>query len=46
MNVMAIINNPTTIITGKRTRLSYAHIFEPQTFEGGASKYSVSLLIP
>ena len=43
---MAIINNPTTIITGKRTRLSYAHIFEPQTFEGGASKYSVSLLIP
>lgn len=37
--------NPTRIITGE-VRLSYAHIWEPNSIQGGKPKYSVSLIIP
>ena len=36
----------TKVITGKNTRLSYFHGWEPASINGGAEKYSVSLLIP
>ncbi len=36
----------TTLITGHRTRLSYAQLFEPKAFEDGKPMYSVSLIIP
>lgn len=38
-------NNATKVITGE-VRLSYVHIFEPVSINGGKEKYSVSLLIP
>ena len=39
--------NPTKVITGKDTRWSYAHVFEPVAIgEGAQAKYSVSLIIP
>ena len=34
------------VITGPRTRWSYANIWEPKSINGGAPKYSVSLIIP
>lgn len=37
--------NPTKIITGE-CRLSYANLWEPKSINGGAPKYSVSLIIP
>ena len=37
--------NPTRIVTGE-VRLSYAHVFEPNSIQGGKPKYSVSLIIP
>lgn len=37
--------NPTRVVTGE-VRLSYAHLFEPQSINGSKPKYSVSLLIP
>ena len=36
----------TKVVTGKNTRLSYAHIWEPSSINGGTPKYSVSVLIP
>ena len=36
----------TTIITGRRTRLSYACLFEPKGFDGAKPMYSASLIIP
>ena len=36
----------TKVITGKNTRLSYFHGWEPTSINGGAEKYSVSVLIP
>lgn len=39
-------NASATIITGRRTRLSYANLFEPKGFDGSKPKYSVSLIIP
>jgi hypothetical protein len=39
------ITNPTKVITGI-VRLSYANIWEPKSINGGAEKYSVSLIIP
>ena len=36
----------TTIITGRRTRLSYAQLFEPKGFDGSKPVYSASLIIP
>lgn len=35
----------TKVITGT-VRLSYAHVWEPQSINGGDEKYSVSLIIP
>ena len=42
---MAKNNNPTKVVTGKDTRLSYANIWEPKAINGGEPKYSVSVLI-
>ncbi len=36
----------TQVVTGMNTRLSYAHIWEPASINGGKEKYSVSVLIP
>ena len=43
---MAKFNNPTKVITGVNTRWSYVNAWEPKSINGGAPKYSVSLLIP
>ena len=37
--------NPTKVITGE-VRLSYANLWEPKSINGGAPKYSVSLIVP
>ncbi|MGF7049125.1 hypothetical protein J2T13_003633 [Paenibacillus sp. DS2015] len=42
---MAIDNTTTKVITGK-ARLSYAHIFEASSIDGGEEKFSTSILIP
>lgn len=42
---MAMIQNPTKVITGPNTRLSYANVWEPKAINGGKLKYSVSLII-
>lgn len=39
-------NNPMKVITGKKTRWSYANVWEPKAMNGGEPKYSVSLIIP
>ena len=39
-------SNRTKVITGVNTRLSYFHGWEPVSVNGGAEKYSVSVLIP
>ena len=36
----------TKVVTGPETRLSYAHVWEPQSINGSDPKYSVSLIIP
>lgn len=38
--------NRTKAITGKNTRLSYFHGWEPTSINGGPERYSVSVLIP
>ena len=38
--------NPTKVITGPATRWSYANVWDPKSINGGAPKYSVSLIIP
>lgn len=38
--------NPTKVITGPDTRWSYANVWEAKSINGGAPKYSVSLIIP
>ena len=43
---MANNSNRTKVITGVNTRLSYFHGWEPVSVNGGAEKYSVSVLIP
>lgn len=42
---MTIDNQTTKVITGK-VRLSYCHVFEPQSIDGGEEKYSTAILIP
>lgn len=37
--------NPTKVVTGE-ARLSYANLWEPKSINGGAPKYSVSIIIP
>lgn len=39
-------NNPTKVITGPKTRWSYANVWDPKSINGGTPKYSVSLIIP
>ena len=41
-----IVKNPTKVITGPKTRWSYANVWDPKSINGGAPKYSVSLIIP
>ena len=43
---MAKYVNPTKVITGPETRGSYANVWQPKAIDGGAPKYSVSLIIP
>lgn len=38
--------NPMKVITGPATRWSYANVWEPKSINGGAPKFSVSLIIP
>ena len=40
------IVNPLKVITGPNTRWSYANVWEPKSINGGAPKYSISLIIP
>ena len=43
---MSKITNPTKVITGPNTRWSYANVWDAKSINGGAPKYSVSLIIP
>lgn len=43
---MAKFINPTKVITGVNTRWSYVNAWESKSINGGAPKYSVSLIIP
>ena len=43
---MAKIMNPTKVITGVKTRWSYANVWQAKSINGGTPKYSVSLIIP
>lgn len=43
---MSKIKNPTKVITGPKTRWSYANVWDAKSINGGAPKYSVSLIIP
>lgn len=43
---MSKVLNPTKVITGPATRWSYANVWDPKSINGGAPKYSVSLIIP
>lgn len=38
--------NPTKVITGPKTRWSYANVWDPKSINGGTPKYSVSIIIP
>ena len=40
------VNNPTKVITGPNTRWSYCNAWEAKSINGGAPKFSVSLIIP
>ena len=46
MNKNTKFTNPMKVITGLNTRWSYANVWEPKSINGGAPKYSVSLIIP
>ena len=46
MNKNVKPSNPMKVITGPDTRWSYANVWEPKSINGGAPKYSVSLIIP
>ena len=43
---MAKIVNKTKVITGPKTRWSYANVWDPKSINGGTPKFSVSLIIP
>ena len=43
---MSKFSNPMKVITGPNTRWSYTNVWEPKSINGGAPKYSVSLIIP
>jgi hypothetical protein len=42
---MANTSKATKVVTGK-VRLSYAHVWEPQSINGSEEKYGVSIIIP
>ena len=44
--IMSKIQNPCKVITGVNTRWSYANVWDAKSINGGAPKYSVSLIIP
>lgn len=44
MNKNTKFTNPMKVITGPNTRWSYANVWEPKSINGGAPKYSVSLI--
>lgn len=46
MSKNTTVKNPMKVITGEDTRWSYANVWEPKSINGGAPKYSVSLIIP
>ncbi len=43
---MKKIINPCKVITGPKTRWSYANVWQAKSINGGAPKFSVSLIIP
>lgn len=43
---MAKVINPTKVITGVKTRWSYANVWQAKSINGGTPKYGVSLIIP
>ena len=43
---MAKFANPTKVITGVKTRWSYANVWQAKSINGGVPKFSVSLIIP
>ena len=43
---MAKVINPTKVITGVKTRWSYANVWQAKSINGGTPKFSVSLIIP
>ena len=43
---MSKFQNPTKVITGVKTRWSYANVWEAKSINGGAPKFSISLIIP
>ena len=43
---MTKFTNPTKVITGPNTRFSYANVWEAKSINGGAPKFSVSLIVP
>ncbi len=43
---MAKFINPTKVITGVKTRWSYANVWQAKSINGSAPKYSVSLIVP
>jgi hypothetical protein len=45
-NTNKVNSNPMKVITGPNTRWSYANIWEAKSINGGAPKFSISLIIP
>lgn len=43
---MSNYKNPMKVVTGPDTRWSYVNVWEPKSINGGAPKYSVSLIVP
>ena len=41
-----VVKKPTKVITGPKTIWSYANVWDHKSINGGAPKYSVSLIIP
>lgn len=45
-NTNKVNSNPMKVITGPETRWSYANVWEAKSINGGAPKFSISLIIP
>lgn len=46
MSKNATVKNPMKVITGPDTRWSFVNVWQAKSINGGAPKYSVSLIIP